>query len=84
MASLDAESVALFDQDDPNVNAMLDACMKVSRAWQMLGKRCAIVIELDGLERVIAPADYANVARMLYAAADRVADYAAPPIHTKQ
>jgi hypothetical protein len=80
----DDDMVAAFGQSDPNVNALLDACMKMSHAWQMLGKRCAIVVQLDGTERIIAPADYANVARMLYAAADRVADYATPTVQTKQ
>lgn len=58
--------------------------MSLSEAWQLVGKRCAIVVQLDGTERIIAPADYANVARMLYAAADAVADKAMPIVHTKQ
>lgn len=71
-------------ETDPNVVALLDACTKLSQAWKLLGKRCVIVVQLDGAEQIIAPADYANVALMLYAAADAVADQVPPKVATKQ
>lgn len=69
---------------DDATETLLAACVNVSHAWRILGKRCAVVIEIDGVERIIAPDDPANIARMLYAAADAVADRAMPPVPTKQ
>jgi hypothetical protein len=41
-------------------------------------------VQLGGTERIIAPQDLPNIARMLYAAADAVADETLPAVKTKQ
>jgi len=69
---------------DENTAALLNASVQLVHAWQLLGNRCAVVVQLDGIERVIAPQDLPNIARMLYAAADAVADETIPAVQTKQ
>ena len=69
---------------DENTAALLNASVQLVHAWQLLGNRCAVVVQLDGIERIIMPQEPANTARMLYAAADAVADEAMPTVQTKQ
>ena len=69
---------------DENTAALLNASVQLVHAWQLLGNRCAVVVQLDGIERIIMPQDAPNTARMLYAAADAVADETLPAVQTKQ
>jgi len=69
---------------DENTAALLNASVQLVHAWQLLGNRCAVVVQLDGIERIIMPQDAPNTARMLYAAADAVADETLPAVKTKQ
>jgi len=69
---------------DENTAALLNASVQLVHAWQLLGNRCAVVVQLGGAERIIAPQDLPNIARMLYAAADATADETMPSVQTKQ
>ena len=69
---------------DENTAALLNASVQLVHAWQLLGNRCAVVVQLGGAERIIAPQDLPNIVRMLYAAADAVADETLPKVKTKQ
>ena len=69
---------------DENIAALLNASVQLVHAWQLLGNRCAVVVQLGGTERIIAPQDLPNIARMLYAAADATADETMPSVQTKQ
>jgi len=70
---------------DENTAALLNASVQLVHAWQLLGNRCAVVVQLDGIERVITTqGDLPTTAGMLYAAADAVADETLPAVKTKQ
>lgn len=70
---------------DENTAALLNASVQLVHAWQLLGNRCAVVVQLGGIERVITPqGDLPQTAGMLYAAADAVADETLPKVKTKQ